>query len=449
MKARSGSALPACLVALAGFALTLAAFWPGYLSWDSAYQWWQARGAPLDPAHPPVMVQLWRAARAVLPDPGGMLALQAAVWWAALALFANALGGGTMRRVATVVVLGGWPPLFALLPHLWKDLWMAALFALAVACLAADAQRPRRRWRVAALAAIALGCAFRINALSAALPLLVWIAWRETAPAPAFRRGVRVALASAALLVVTVGVSLGVNRAPGKDVPVWPAIALWDLAAVSIEEDRLLFPPAWVDPALTVEDLRRDFVPYVNVPSFERGQLKLNFYYDYTPAQFAELRAAWLALPFDHPRAYWTHRARLSAYLFGLRQADHPDGLVISPGIVAFADNPPLAPNAGALNRVVQPALSRLVDTPVFAAWPYVVAAFAILVAAIAGRRGPANRTLAGAVAASSLCLAAPLLVVSPSSDFRYLLWSVFAALLAAALWFAAPRDRVSAPVAP
>ena len=429
------------IIALAGFLLTLAAFWPGYLSWDSAYQWWQARGAPLDPAHPPVMVHLWRAVRAVLPDPGGMLAVQAAVWWAAIALFANALGGGAWRRAGTVALIGAWPPLLALLPHLWKDVGMAALFALAVACLAHDAAAPRRRWRVAALVALALGCAFRLNALSAALPLLGWIAWREVAPAP--RRGARawrVALAAVALLIVTILVSLGVNRAPGKDVPVWPAVALWDLAAVSIEEERLLFPPVWVDPALTVADLRRDFVPYVNVPSFEHGQLKLNFYFDYTPAQFDELRDAWLALPFEHPRAYWTHRARLSAYLFGLRQGEHPDGLVISPGIVAFADNPPLAPNDGALHRVVQPALSRLVDTPVFAAWPYLVASLALVIAALGWRGGPAWRELAGAVAASGLCLAAPLAVLSPSSDFRYLLWSVFAALLAAALWFAPRR---------
>ena len=41
---------------------------------------------------------------------------------------------------------------------------------------------------------------------------------------------------------------------------------------------------------------------------------------------------------------------------------------------------------------------------------------------------------LSGLVALSSLALAAPLLVLSPSSDFRYLLWSVAAALLAAAL---------------
>ena len=110
------------------------------------------------------------------------------------------------------------------------------------------------------------------------------------------------------------------------------------------------------------------------------------------------------------------------------------------PGVVHFADNPPLAANAGALNRVLQPALSRLVDTPVFAPWPYLATALAIVIAALGWRRGPVRRELAGAVAASALCLAAPLVVLAPSSDFRYLLWSVFAALLAAALWFAPRR---------
>jgi len=231
------------------------------------------------------------------------------------------------------------------------------------------------------------------------------------------------------------------NRAPGEREPVWPIVAMWDLAAVSIAEDRLLFPPAWVDPALTVADLRRDFVPYVNVPSFAAGQLKLNYYFDYTPAQFAQLRDAWLALPARHPRAYFGHRARLSAYLFGLRQADHPDSLVLAPGIVAFQDNPPLARNDGALNRALQPMLSRLVDTPLFAPWPYLVVATALVLAALGWRCGPAHRELAGAVAASGLLLAAPLVLLSPSSDFRYLLWSVAAALFAALLWFA-PLDE-------
>lgn len=445
-------------VALAGFALTLAAFWPGYLSWDSAYQWWQARGGAIDPTHPPVMVRVWQLSRMILPDPGGILALQAALWWSALALFANALGGGALRRMGAVALLGLWPPLLALLPHLWKDVWMAALFALAVAMLAADLRAPRVGWRFGAFLALTLACAFRFNALPAALPLLAWIAWRQVGwlspPPPSPRPGVDVPVPGRAAaarrrrrkiagltagLVVAVFLAGGLlNRVPGgRDVAVWPSIAMWDIAAVSVAEDRLLFPPDWVDPALTVADLRRDFQPHVNVPSFAAGQLKLNYYFDYTPAQFAQLRDAWLSLPLEHPHAYFAHRARLSAYLFGLRQEAHPDDLVLAPGIVGFKDNPPVARVDGALNRTLQPLLSRLVDTPLFAPWPYLLVALAIVLAALGWRHGPAHRELAGAVAASSLLLAAPLVLLSPSSDFRYLLWSVLAALLATLLWFA------------
>lgn len=427
------SAWPAAapwLAAALGLALTLLAFWPGYLSWDSAYQWWQARGGALDPTHPPVMVRVWRLSRMLLPDPGGMLLLQATLWWGALAWFAGALGGGAGRRIATVLVVGLWPPLLALLPHLWKDVWMMALFLLAVAALAQDLHAPSRRWRLLALLALALACAFRFNALSGALPLLAWIAWRELPGRRLAATGAT--LAMVALLQLS---SAAVNDVPGgRDTPVWPSVAMWDIAAVSIAEDRLLFPSDWVDPTLTVADLRRDFQPYVNVPSFHSGQLRLNYYYDYTPAQFAQLREAWLSLPLQHTRAYAAHRAGVSAYLAGMRQQAQPDSLVLQPGVVAYKDNPALARNAGWLNASLQGVLDRLVDAPVFAAWPYLLAGLAVLGLALWRRDPDGRRALAATVSASSLLLALPLGVLAPSSDFRYLGWCVLAALLALAL---------------
>jgi len=43
------------LAAALGLGAVLALFWPGYLSWDSAYAWWQARHADFDPTQPPVL----------------------------------------------------------------------------------------------------------------------------------------------------------------------------------------------------------------------------------------------------------------------------------------------------------------------------------------------------------------------------------------------------------
>lgn len=421
------------LAAVAGLLFTLLAFWPGYLSWDSAWQWWQARTGELDPAHPPVMVRIWQLSRLALPDPGGMLLLQAALWWAAMAAFAQALGGGAWRRAGTVVFIGAWPPLLALLPHLWKDLWMMGGFALAVALLAAELRTPRRSLRVAAVLALGAGVAFRLNALPAALPLLAWVAWRQWPG-----RGLRVAAMTVLLAVVVQGVSWIANLAPGaRAMPVWPAVAMWDIAAVSIAEDELLFPPEWVEPGLTVADLRRDFSPFVNVPSFASGQLRLNFYTEFTPEEYAALREAWLSLPLRHPRAYFAHRAEVTAYLLGFRQQAHPDYLVLQPTIVPLRDNPAVAPPSGALHGGLQAVLNDAVDTPLFAAWPYLLASL-LLAAFAAWRRAPGDGLVA-AVAVSGWALALPLVLLSPSSDFRYLGWCLLATLMAAAL---APTPR-------
>jgi len=207
---------------------------------------------------------------------------------------------------------------------------------------------------------------------------------------------------------------------------------MWDIAAVSIAEDELLFPPEWVEPGLTVADLRRDFSPFVNVPSFASGQLRLNFYTEFTPEEYAALREAWLSLPLRHPRAYFAHRAEVTAYLLGFRQQAHPDYLVLQPTIVPLRDNPAVAPPSGALHGGLQAVLNDAVDTPLFAAWPYLLASL-LLAAFAAWRRAPGDGLVA-AVAVSGWALALPLVLLSPSSDFRYLGWCLLATLMAVAL---------------
>ena len=410
------------LAALAGLLFTLLAFWPGYLSWDSAWQWWQARTGELDPAHPPVMVRIWQLSRLALPDPGGMLLLQAALWWVAMAAFAQALGGGAWRRAGTVVLIGAWPPLLALLPHLWKDLWMMGWFALAVALLAAEQRAPRPSLRVAA-----------VLDMSNAAYTERWLGDFEVEFRALRARSERVAAMTVLLAVAVQGVSWIANLAPGaRAMPVWPAVAMWDIAAVSIAEDELLFPPEWVEPGLTVADLRRDFSPFVNVPSFASGQLRLNFYTEFTPEEYAALREAWLSLPLRHPRAYFAHRAEVTAYLLGFRQQAHPDYLVLQPTIVPLRDNPAVAPPSGALHGGLQAVLNDAVDTPLFAAWPYLLASL-LLAAFAAWRRAPGDGLVA-AVAVSGWALALPLVLLSPSSDFRYLGWCLLATLMAVAL---------------
>jgi len=224
--------------------------------------------------------------------------------------------------------------------------------------------------------------------------------------------------------------------------PVWPVIAHWDIAAVSIAENRNLFPPRWVDPSLTVPDIRTLFNPAVNTTLYETGKVKLDDALLASAPDLADLRRTWLGLPMAYPRAYAAHRLHVAELLLGWDQAAHPDFLVLQPGMVPYRDNPPVPVSASPWRERVQARLQSWIDTPLFAGWIY--AAFSLLVFVAAGfdhRRPGAG--LAMAIAASGLLLALPLFVLSPSTDFRYINWLLMAALMAPLAWFfARPGKR-------
>jgi hypothetical protein len=456
-----GARLAPWAAAALGLAAVLIVFWPGYMSWDSAYQWWQARHDRFDSVHPPLLAMIWQLSDRVVAGPGGMFALQCALLWSALALFAAALPVRPMWRALIVLGIGLWPPLLGLQPHVWKDLWTLAGFAWALALMAQELRAPHRGWRIGAGVALVFACAFRHNAITGALPLLVWLAGRELSVRQPLRhpRSAVVALAAALGVVVALIAAL-----PARDhrvrhtESVWSVVTLWDAAAVSLAENRLVYPPELVDPTLTLDELRGKFADYSNTSVYETGKLRHSFDGAYTPDQRRALRHLALALPTQHTAAYAAHRWRLAQLLYGWNRAALPDGLVLMPGLHAYGDNPTLAVERGALHGRVLAGLFRLVDSPLFAGWIYLLLCVGVL-AWTWRHRGPppapsleptmpaiaaaaSTRGLPAAVAASSLMYALPLALVSGSAEFRYLAWPVLATLAAVSLVFAAGPAR-------
>lgn len=421
--------------ALAMFALTVWTFYPGWLSWDSAYQWYQVRSGEWNNVHPVIMTLLWSVTDRMWPGPGGYFLLQLAMYWSGLAVLAIALFARTPARIATLVLLGVFPPVFALVPHLWKDVGMLAAAIWTVALLAHDLRTPRRSLRVAALATLTIACAYRHNALPLALPLLWHLAGREPALATRPRRAAATALLLAAVAIVA---SLP-NRLPGVERrDLWPATTIWDIAAVSIDTGTLLLPPELIKPSLTLAELEAHFVPYANVPIFGTGKVADSVSAPLTPAQDAAVDAAWLGLWTDHTGAYLAHRVRLTWLLAGMDRAVRPSHQVVQPGIVPLLDNPAVAAREPALQRGWSAAIDRLVRTPVFSLAPYLLA-IVVLALLPARRRHP----LTWPVALSALLYLAPLPLVAPSAEWRYLAWPVFVAPLLLALYLA-PRNAVA-----
>src|SRR5690349_3835686 len=78
------------LLSACGFAFDLAAWWPGQMSYDSAYAWWQARGGGGNDIVPPAFTLAWRVSQHLADGPGAVFALHALAFWCGLALFTQA-----------------------------------------------------------------------------------------------------------------------------------------------------------------------------------------------------------------------------------------------------------------------------------------------------------------------------------------------------------------------
>lgn len=413
--------------------LAVLAAYPGYMSWDSAYQWWQARHGQFEATHPPLMAMLWQLTDRVIPGPGGMFLVQQAMLWLALGGFAAALPCRAGYRVLVVLALGFWPPVFGVSAYLWKDVWTLGAFAMAAALLAAELGRPSRLRLASALALLALACSFRHNAITGAVPLVLWAIHRWPGPGtrPAWRTTLMALAASAVVWSAAKLPELDPRVKPVDSV--WSVVTLWDAAAVSIREGRLVYPPELVDPSLTVAELSESFVDYSNGTVFLSGKLNHSFDGPYSPQERDALRRLAWELPTRHAASYFRHRLRVSEMLFGWDRAGLPDGQVFWPILHGYGDNPPIEVERSPLQVRVARGLVGIVDTPWFAGWIYLVVSVLVLGLGWCRRASPLAG-LAAALAASALCYALPLALASGSSEFRYMVWPVLACLMAVVL---------------
>src|SRR5262245_41127685 len=108
----------------AGFALSVAAFYPGYMSIDAEWVY----KAPLNALgdwQSPVMTVLWRAIDPIAPGSMSMLLLMLAFYWAGFGLVAFAVARATGWLGIATVLLAYTPPAFFFAGLIWRDILFA------------------------------------------------------------------------------------------------------------------------------------------------------------------------------------------------------------------------------------------------------------------------------------------------------------------------------------
>src|SRR3954465_12738573 len=131
----------AALVA-GGFAVTTAAFYPGYMPNDATYVYSYGQEWSFGDWQSPLMSILWRLIDPVAPGAASMFLLITTLYWLGFGL----LGLTGARRSPGAGLLGALlalaPPAFMLLVMLWRDMLFGVTWLLAAVITYAAAERP-------------------------------------------------------------------------------------------------------------------------------------------------------------------------------------------------------------------------------------------------------------------------------------------------------------------
>ncbi|HJU22230.1 MAG TPA: hypothetical protein VJ891_06945, partial [Casimicrobiaceae bacterium] len=260
-------------IAVAVFALaTIVVLYPGMYSFDAAYQIWQARTGVFSNQSPVVMTALWSLLIHATGNPAALFCLNIAMLWLGLVLCAISICERALLRVGLLAVLGLGPLLLVLMAHLLTDAHLAAVLVLATGFASRWIATNRRAPLWVCLALVIYASCVRHNAPLATLPFAASIAigaWSSS-----LRPTAKGLVGAIALVFVTVTIGFAADRAlVVRRVNMWPVIALWDLAAISVDRHVLLLPSFTHGKGMTVDELTQTgaFNVYENTLLFSKS----------------------------------------------------------------------------------------------------------------------------------------------------------------------------------
>jgi hypothetical protein len=425
-----------------GLLVALAVLYPGQYPFDSAYQLWQARTGNFNDQSPVAMTAVWSLLLRLGANPAALLCLNLGMLWTGLALCAASVSRLALTRAALTLVLGLMPLTLVEMAHLLTDAHLAAVLVLAIGLAAWGLKASSRASLWASLAMCIYAGAVRYNALAAIVPLGAVIAGNIIGEQR--RRWAAMLSAAVGIGVISLALGYALDRTIVTDrVTVWPTIALWDLAAMSVDSGELLLPSFTYAPGLTVQELRQPgvFDPTANTYLFQGTHtgMRDGLTEPYTSTQLRALGLAWIHAVLRYPVAYVRHRVRTFFLLIGPHRGAY-QGVPYFVSRVQYRDNPAL-PDALApgLQQAFYGLAQKLHPSWVFAALPYL---FLSVVAGVLGvvRRDRDLGQLAVAVSSGALLYSATYLPLAPAADLRYLTWPIVAGPLALAFAVSAWR---------
>lgn len=412
-------------VAALGGLLSILLLFPGQYPFDSAYQLWQARTGAYNNLSPVTMILTWSMLLETGAGPASLFLLNLVMAWCGWALCADALRLPVGWKIGMLLIAGATPLELVEMAHLLSDAHLAAVLLLATGLLADKAVRGGNVKGWIALGLLVYAGTIRHNALVAILPFGMLLACDSHTPSRGRLR--RVVFAVVGLVVASAILGVLLDRAfVVERKTAWTALAMWDLAAISVDSRKLLLPDFAHGPGLSVAELieTNAFDPVSNVSLYTRSRsgIRAGVLSPFSWEQKRQLLQHWARAVRDYPLSYLHHRLRTFGLLVGI-----PSGSFTAVAYLQdrqrYRDAPPLPEPLAA---ELQVRFYRWMAQQHNAWWMRALPSLALLaVAFIAGwRRRDDPLVRVGWIASTSAILyALTFLWLAPGAELRYLTW--------------------------
>jgi hypothetical protein len=410
---------------IAGFAITMLAFYPGYMTNDATFIYGYGKEWQFGDWQSPLMSILWRIADPLAPGPASMFLLIVTLYWLGFLILALMVACRSTKLAFVVPLLALVSPAFMLLVMIWRDVLFGAVWLVAaVTAFSAAGSSPALRWllQTLALALIGLGILLRPNAIIAAPLLIVLALWPNRFD---FRRAAILFLPLIAAGYTLVHVIYYEVLDVKRENPLH-SLLVFDLGGITHFSGENQFPVSWSAEQTSL------------LTSICYNPDRWDTYWTTEPCRFvmqrleskndlifgtSRLPRAWGRAVAAHPLAYLQHRATFMAKFLGESNFTLELYNAHDPAKTPLAQNR-FFKSFIALHDVLKP-------TVVFRLGFWLL--LAIVIGAIAW---PARATAAGAfalgVTASAIAYAMTFFLVGVAADFRYGYWCVLAALAGA-----------------
>lgn len=403
-------------------------FYPGYMSFDSAYQYSQVVSGEWNNISPIIMVSLWTLTDAIIPGPGGLYLLFQIIALLGLTLFMAQLRLNHWLKICLLLLIYFWPFNLMIMPHLWKDVGLMSFSFLALGCLQVYKHHGRFSFFIMALLALLVSSMFRFEAILYLSPvafyLVLLLLRRHNKPT----HFVKLLLLTMAVIFTSMLATQAITKlTDSKKITLWQTVALWDMARVSVKINQQLLPAFTTGPGMTVKDLQRANVPWTNTHLFSKTKTGVNsgLGFPYTQQQNKGLFKAWLKMIQTHPLAYLSHRTEVAAELLRVNDSTQkPIDIFYTRNNQHFSDGHTF--NNSKINTRIANWIDKHLNDFYFKGWMYLLLHAMVLLLVLTKKKSE----LAVALCCSGIMSMMALTLLAPSAEQRYLIWLINSSLL-------------------